>query len=101
MSTKTVLNVHPKVFAAGLAGLGVAAASAVAANIEPSLFSALGVWEAPAFAFATTALAALTGWLKNAESEGEITAEPAPVAVAPTPEATATVETVPATITVQ
>jgi hypothetical protein len=59
---------HPKVFTALLIGLALTVVSGTASVLTPDVFTALGPWEAPAFALATTGLSVLGAWLKGVKS---------------------------------
>lgn len=70
---KSTLNIHPKVLASLAVGLAVTAVGAIAAAVTPDVFSALGVWAAPAYALVAAALGALGGWLKTVQAAEEAT----------------------------
>jgi hypothetical protein len=82
---KTSINIHPKVFTGMLVGLAVAVVGGIAGAIDPSMFSALGVWAAPVFSLVTTGLAVLGAWLKRVNASESPTVGTATVKVALTP----------------
>lgn len=87
MTEKTTINVHPKVFYAALAGIGLTTLGAVASYVTPEAFTSLGQWSAPAYMLGTVLVSAATGWLTKVEKEEE-----APVDLSTVVEAPATVE---------
>ena len=62
---KSNINVHPKVLAGFLTGIGVTAASAIAAYVTPESLEFLGPWAVPAATLVGTGLGLLVSWLKK------------------------------------
>jgi len=62
---KTEINVHPKVFAGFLTGLGITVATGVAAYVTPDTLEFLGPWAAPAAGLVGTGITLLVSWLKK------------------------------------
>jgi len=70
MTAKTVLNIHPKVFAAIAAGAGFAILTALATHLEPSLFNFLPAeYRGAATTLAGTAVSGLAGYLKTVSAD--------------------------------
>lgn len=66
MTAKTVLNIHPKVFASVAAGAGYSVLTAVGTHVDPHLLSFLPPeYQAGATALVGVAIAGFAGWLKK------------------------------------
>lgn len=75
MTAKTVLNIHPKVFAAVAAGAGYSVLTAVGTHLDQHLLGFLPPeYQAAATSLAGVLIAGAAGWLKK-ESATETSAE--------------------------